>query len=134
MPTTRQPFVGELVPLISPEDPDVTFSIQRLNNRDVMAYRDKNSQVRYIYDDGDANNKMITEKDYPMGTMRVDVVALGLANWNITDPTGNPIKVSRETILSHLLPEELDAIYDKVMVVNPILSGDKARKNDSESS
>jgi hypothetical protein len=128
MPTTRQPFVGELVPLTSPEDTDIVFSIKRLNTRDVMAYRDKNSQVRYIMEDD--NERVVTEKDYPMGSMRVDVVVLGLASWNVTDMAGNPLPVTRENILTYLVPDELDAIYDKVMEVNPILSGEKARKND----
>lgn len=128
MSKARQPFVGELVPLVSPDDAEVTFSIKRLNNRDVMNYRDKNSQVRYIMEDGD--DKVVTEKDYPMGSMRVDVVVLGLDSWNITDANGGVIAVSRDAILSYLSPEELDAVYEKVMEVNPILSGDKARKND----
>jgi len=127
MSKNRMPFVGELVLLPSSEDADVSFSIKRLNNRDVMAYRDKNSQVRYIQEDD--NERFITEKDYPMGSMRVDVVVLGLDSWNILDTAGVVIPVTRENILGYLMPEELDAIYEKVMEVNPILSGDKARKN-----
>jgi len=123
----RQPFIGELIPLDSPEEPNVTFQIKRLDNRAVMAYRDKNSQVRYIYEDD--GNKMVTEKDYPMGSMRVDVVELGLAGWNITKSDDTAVPVTRENILGYLMPEELDAIYDKVMEINPILAGEKARKN-----
>lgn len=132
MAKARQPFVGELIPFSSPEDTEVTFSIKRLNVRDVMAYRNQNSQVRYIMEED--NERVITEKDYPMGTMRVDVVMLGLANWNITDAIGNPVSVNRENIIAYLIPEELDALYDKVIIINPILSGEKARKNDSTTS
>lgn len=126
----RQPFVGELLPLASLTDPEVIFQIKRLGNQAVMLYRDKNSKVRYIMesDDDDDKSRMITEKDYPVGSMHIDVVELGLAGWNITDDAGSVIPLSRENILAYIDPEELDLIYDKVMEINPILSGEQARK------
>lgn len=123
----RQPFVGELIPLHSPEDQETIFKIKRFGNREIMIYRDKNSQVRYIYEEDD--QKMITEKDYPVGSMQVDVVELGLASWNITDSKDELIPLSRESILGYLMPEELEAIHAKILEVNPILTGEKARKN-----
>ena len=126
MSKSRTPFIGEVVSMVSPSDPEVTFGIKRLNNRAVMTYRDANAQVRYVIDDG--SEKMTTEKEYPMGTMLVQVVSLGLDNWNITDAANNPVNISEDAILTYLDPEELDAIYDKVMEVNPILTG-AARKN-----
>lgn len=127
MSKIRQPFVGELVALISPEDKEVVFKIKRFGNREVMAYRDKNSQVRYIYKQDD--EEMVTEKDYPVGSMQIDVVEMGLASWNITDSEDHLIPLSRETILGYLMPEELEAIHAKILEINPILTGEKARKN-----
>jgi hypothetical protein len=126
----RQPFVGELYPLPSEQDPEVIFQIKRLGNQAVMLYRDKNSKVRYIMenDDDDDKSRMITEKDYPVGSMHIDVVELGLAGWNITDEAGTVVTLNRENILSYIGPDELDAIYEKVMQINPILSGESARK------
>jgi hypothetical protein len=127
---TRQPFVGELFPLLSETDPEVVFQIKRLGNQAVMLYRDKNSKVRYIMenDDDDDKSRMITEKDYPVGSMHIDVVELGLAGWNIVDDGGVVIPLSRENILAYVDPEELDLVYDKIMEINPILSGESARK------
>lgn len=124
----RTPFVGELTSLTSPVDPATTFSIKRFNARDIMTYRNANSQVRYIMDDGD-DGKYMTEKDYPMGDMRMTVVVLGLADWNITDAGNNPILLNKETVLTYLDPNEVDAIYDAVVAANPAILGDSARKN-----
>lgn len=122
MAKERQPFIGEIVPFISPSDPEVTFGLRRLDNRAVMQYRDANSAVRYIMEEG--NDRVITEKDYPMGTMRRDVVKLGLATWNITND-GKPVPIDEETILQYLNPldGELDAVYEEIMRINPILVG-----------
>jgi hypothetical protein len=124
---TRTPFVGELTPLTSPEDKDVIFQLKRFGNREILSYRDKNSQVRYIYEEDD--QKMITEKDYPVGSMQIDVVELGLSGWNITHSDDKPVPLTRENIIGYLMPEELDAVYTKIMEINPSLSGEKARKN-----
>lgn len=123
----RQPFIGELIALVSPEDKEVTFKIKRFGNREIMIYRDKNSQVRYIYKQDD--EEMVTEKDYPVGSMQIDVVELGLASWNITHSDETVVPLTRENILGYLMPEELEAIHAKILEVNPILTGEKARKN-----
>ena len=125
----RVPFIGEIIDYPSPFDAEVVFGIKRLPNRDVMAYRDKNSVVRFITEDN--SERYIQEKDYPAGTMRVDTVLMGLATWNITDESGKAIDITRENILLYLDPEgELDAVYDKVLEINPILTGREKAKND----
>lgn len=129
MAKSRTPFVGEISNFVSPVDKEVTFGIKRLNNRDVESYRDKNSVVRFISDEGDGS-KFVQEKDYPMGTMRTDTVVLGLADWNIVDENNVPVRISRKAILDLLHPDELDAIYERVLEVNPILTGREAQKND----
>lgn len=128
MAKDRQPFIGQLVSFNSPADPEVIFGIRRLDNAAIMIYRDKDATVRYIMEDG--TDRVITEKDYPMGTRRLDVVLLGLSTWNITD-SGAPVDINRESVLKYLDPDggELDAIYDKILEVNPVLNGQQARKN-----
>lgn len=129
MAKSRTPFVGEISNFVSPIDKEVIFGIKRLNNRDVESYRDKNSVVRFISDEGDGN-KFVQEKDYPMGTMRTDTALLGLADWNIVDENNVPVKITRKSMLELLDPRELDAIYERVLEVNPILTGRDAEKND----
>ena len=129
MSKSRIPFVGEVLNFPSPTDKEVLFGVKRLNNHDVKTYRDKNSVVRFISREGDGN-EFVQEKDYPMGTMRVDTVCLGLASWNITDEHDKPVLINEKAILQYLMPEELDAIYDKVLEVNPILTGRDAKKDD----
>lgn len=126
MSKSRTPFIGEITPFTSPIDEEVIFGIRRLGNGDVMKYRDLDAAVRYVYQDDD--NKVTTEKDYPMGTRRVDTVMLGLASWNITD-NDKAVDITRENILKYLHPDgELDALYDKVLELNPVLTGQAALK------
>lgn len=122
----RTAFVGELTPFTTDIDPEVVFQIRRMNTRQVMAYRDANAKVRYIMQDGD--DTITTEKDFPMGTVQLQVIELGLAGWNITD-NGVDVPVNRENIIAYLQPDEFSALYSKVMELNPILSGETARKN-----
>lgn len=124
----RVPFIGEIIDYPSPLDPEVIFGVKRLPNRDVMAYRDKNSVVRFITEEN--SERYIQEKDYPAGTMRVDTAVMGLATWNITDESGKSVDITRDNILLFLDPEELDGIYDKVLEINPILTGREKSKND----
>lgn len=132
MAKDRQPFIGEIIPFPSPLDPEVTFGIRRFDNRAIMEYRDKDATVRYIMED--ETNRVITEKDYPMGTRRLDVVELGLATWNITS-NDKPVEITRDSILKFLDPGgeedsgELDAVYEEVLRINPMLQGQQARKN-----
>lgn len=129
----RSPFIGEIVSVTSPSDPDVTFGIKRVGNREVMIHRDRNAVVRYIQRTED--DEFISEKDYPVGSMTVDTVALCLATWNLATPPpdNTPLTINRESILSYLTPEEVDFLYTKCLEVNPILGpgGREARKNDS---
>jgi hypothetical protein len=126
----RTKFIGEVVDFPSPIDKTVNFGIRRLPNRDILSYRDKNAVVRFISEEG--SERYIQEKEYPAGSMRVDTVQMGLATWNILDEESKSVEISRDAILDYLDPRELDAIYDKVMDVNPILSGREEEKNDSK--
>lgn len=118
----RAPFVGETTPFASPTDKETIFVIRRLSIQQVMLYRDRNSKVRYIQEDSDDNNRVVTERDYPGGSMTVDIAVLGLASWNISDLDGNTVSVNEENIFKYLTAEELDFISEKVLDVNPILS------------
>lgn len=124
----RTPFVGEVVTVKSPSDPEVEFGLKRVGNREVMAHRDRNAAVRYIQRTD--TDEFISEKDYPVGTMKVDTVLLCLESWNVANDQHQVVKIDREAILSYLTPEELDFLYDQALEINPILSGREARKND----
>lgn len=126
MAKERSKFIGEVTPFTSPTDKEVSFGLRRFNNDAILKYRDLDAAVRYTYQEGE--DKVTTEKDYPMGTRRLDVVMLGLVSWNITD-NGQAIPISRQSVLDYLDPDgELDAVYEKIMELNPVLTG-QARKN-----
>jgi hypothetical protein len=78
------------------------------------------------------DQRITTEKDYPMGSMRRDVVKLGLATWNI-ESGGLPVPINEDTILTYLDPigGELDAVYDEIMRINPILTGNGTERKKS---
>lgn len=123
----RAAFVGQLTEFPSPTRDDGTlFQLKRFGPREVMIYRNANSQVRYIM--GDDDEKVITEKDYPMGDMQLTVVTLGLGDWNLTDESNTAIPITKENILTYLDPEEITAINDKVFEINPALKGESTRK------
>jgi len=125
----RTPFVGAAETVKSPVNPEVEFGVKRVGNREVMEHRDKNASIRYIQREG--SDEYISEKDYPVGTLRVDTVVLCLESWNISDTNGNPVKITKESILSYLDPEELDFLNDEALRINPILAGQAAKKNNS---
>lgn len=128
----RQPYVGQTLDVPSPLDAEIVFTIRRVDNRAVIAYRDRNSVVRYIQRDGDG--EFLTEKDYPMGSMRLDTLVLGLVAWNIAGPDGQMVLLTPESIKDYLDPVEFDVIYDKIIEINPILLGRDQQKKDSAAS
>lgn len=133
----RTPFVGETKSFPSPIDKKTHFVIRRLSIQQVMLYRDRNSVVRYVTESaGESNERYITERDYPTGTMTLDVATFGLASWNIQDEEGNNLKINEDNIKKYLDPEELDFVADKVFEVNPILRGNQKSQatSDTESS
>ena len=128
----RTPFIGGTKPFQSPIDPTTTFVIRRLSNRQVILYRDRNSVIRYVTESGNNGERYITERDYPTGTMTLDVAVLGLASWNIRDPEDRDLKITEETLTDYLDPEELDYVADKVFEVNPILRGNQKREPEKD--
>jgi len=133
----RTPFVGETKSFPSPIDKKTHFVIRRLSIQQVMLYRDRNSVVRYVTESaGESNERYITERDYPTGTMTLDVATFGLASWNIQDEEGNNLKITEDNIKKYLDPVELDFVADKVFDVNPILRGNQKSQveGDTESS
>lgn len=126
----RSPFIGDTKPFPSPIDKETKFVIRRLSVVQVMTYRDRNSVVRFITEE--ESGRYTQEKDYPTGTMNVDLAVLGLASWNIQDLAGSNVPVSEETIKTYLDPEELDFIAEKVLEVNPILSNRGNQKSQTE--
>ncbi len=126
----RSPFVGQTKTFASPIDDQTHFAIRRLSVQQVMTYRDRNSVVRFITEE--ESGRYTQEKDYPAGTMNLDLVVLGLASWNIQNLDGTDIKITEDTVKSYLDPEELDFIAEKVLEVNPILTNRGNQKRPSE--
>ena len=127
MAKSRQPFVGETLPFESPVDPEVEFGIKRVGNREHIAYRNLSSKIRYIQSEGD--DTFVSEKDYPAGDMSVSTILLALASWNIEEPDGKIVEINRENLIAYTKPEELEFLHDKVLEVNPILTGKDKAKN-----
>jgi hypothetical protein len=123
----RQPFVGELTTITSPDNADVKFDIKRCGNREHLARQDLASTMRYTQKGDD----VITERDYPTGTMKLDTVLLALAGWNLTDLEGVALKITRDTVRDYLSPSEFDYLYDQILEVNPMWkpNGEEDTKN-----
>lgn len=125
----RRPFIGELVTVESPTDPTFTFDLKRCGVNENIKRMNLASTMRYV--EQAESGKVITERDYPMGSMRVDTVMLALAGWNITNDAGSPIPITRETVQAYLDPKEFDFLYDKIIEINPMWGsgGEEETKN-----
>lgn len=130
----RTPFVGETKTIDSPIQKDAKFVLRRVNTGQVIAHRDRNSVVRFITQDDENGERYIQEKDYPVGTMQLDTIILVLFSWNIQDEKHQNIEITREHVIAYLDPEELDAIYEEGIKLNPILSNREKKEKDSEKS
>lgn len=129
MAKARQPYVGEILNFDSPVDPDVEFGIRRIGNREHLQYQNMTSKVRYYEEEENSNIRVVTERDFPMGSMKVQTIMLALARWNIEDASGKPVEITEDHLRDFTQPEELDFLHEKVLEVNPILAGASARKN-----
>jgi hypothetical protein len=117
----RRPFAGELVDFPSPDDETVIFSVKRCSVADNIKRQNLASTVRYVNEDDGA--RFVTERDYPVGDLKIATVTLALGGWNIVDDNNAPLKISELTITQYLSPREFDFIYEKALEVNPIWSG-----------
>lgn len=128
----RSPFVGQVETVTSPDDPDIQFGLKRVGNREIMIHRDRNAAVRYIQRDG--ADEFVSEKDYPLGSMKIDTITLCLDSWNLCldENALRPLPVTQENILAYLSPTEVDFLYEQAIEINPILGpgGKDERKND----
>lgn len=125
----RQPYVGTISTIDSPIDATIKFDIKRCGVSENIARQNMAATMRYV--EQEASTKVVTERDYPLGNMRRDTILLALAGWNLTNDTGVPIPITKDTLVQYLDPKEFDFIYDKVLEVNPMWAngGEEEVKN-----
>lgn len=133
MSKIRTPFVGSTEVVTSPDDNETTFTIKRIGNREYLDHQNINKTIRYVQKDSEDGMEYASERDFPMGDMKLKTILLALSDWNITDAVMRAIPINEDSLKDYLSPDELDFVYDKVLDVNPILRGDRGRerKNDS---
>ncbi len=118
----RRPFVGELVTVYSPEDPEVAFTIKRCTNRENIQRKNMASTVRIVQEEN-GSQRFVQERDFPVGDMELESIALGLDSWNLHDENKNPVPVNRETIPQYTSPAEYDFLYKAILELNPMWRG-----------
>ena len=120
----RRPFIGQIETVTSPDDASETFDIKRCGVREQIERQNLNSTMRYVERDSTANGKeLVSERDYPMGSMNVATVRLGLAGWSFLDDNQKPVPISDTTIQNYLSPKEFDFLLKKVLEINPLWAG-----------
>lgn len=126
----RRPFVGQLATFPSPDDPEVTFDFKRCGIRENVARQNLSATVRYVTEDG--TGRFVTERDFPVGDLKFETVALSLAGWNLKDENEAPIPCTRTTMQDYLSPAEFEFCYQKALDVNPMWKngGEEETKND----
>lgn len=117
----RRPFVGEIITVQSPDNPDVHFDLRRCGVAEHIARQNLSATVRYV--PRDVEDDVVTERDYPMGTLRLKTIMFALKGWNLGDENGHPITLSEVTVQQYLSNREFNFLYDKALEVNPMWTG-----------
>lgn len=114
----RTPFVGEAKTYDSPDDPDVQFTFKRCGVAENIRRQNLASKIRYIESD-DESGKMISERDFPMGSLQLETILLAMTGWNLIDENSRPVPLNKSTVQSHLSSAEFDFCYRMALAVNP---------------
>jgi len=129
VPVTRtrilQDTVTEVYPRAEgadPEEPALEFTLRRMGNRERIKRQDLFAKLRYVQVD---NEGMVTERELPMGQVALEDILMGLVGWNIEDPPGTKVRITKESVQDYLSPEEFDFVLDKIRDLNPIVFGER---------
>lgn len=131
----RRPFVGKIETFpypedASPDDPNVpVFGIKRVGTAENIARQNLSATVRFI-NQGDTDN-YATERDFPIGDLKLETVLLALVDWNFTDDNNRPVQITRQTVQTYLQPDEFEYVYEKCLDVNPMWrnGGEEVKKS-----
>jgi hypothetical protein len=115
---TRRPFIGKIETFNSPEDENLVFGIKRVGTAENIARQNLSATVRFISQD-DSDN-YATERDFPIGDLKLETVALALGDWNVVDDNERPVPITRQTIQQYLSPAEFEFVYERCLDVNPM--------------
>lgn len=117
-----RPFAGELIAFPTPDpDPEregIVFQLKRCGVKENTIRQNLSSTVRYV--NRDESGDFVTERDYPVGDMTLSTVKLGLADWNLADSNGVPLPINEENIQVYMSPLEFQAVYDRILEINPM--------------
>lgn len=125
----RRPFAGNIVTVQSPDDPEWTFDIKRATVSDHIARQNLASTMRYVTEDTAAGSRYVTERDYPVGDLKLETVTSCLAGWNFKDENNAPIPVNPQNIKNYLSPAEFEFLYTEILKINPMWAGAQAEED-----
>jgi hypothetical protein len=114
----RRPFVAEVIDFESPVHAGTVFGIKRVSIAENIKRQNLASKVRYVQND--ESGELVSERDFPMGTLQLETVGMTLAAWNIHDENDHPVPITLKTIQEWLEPREFDFLYSKALEVNPM--------------
>jgi hypothetical protein len=122
VPVTRTRVLQDTVTEAYPENPELEFVLRRMGNRERIKRQDLFAKLRYVQVDGEGT---VTERDLPMGQVALEDILMGLVGWNIEDPPGRKVAISKDSIQDYLSPEEFDFVLDKIRDLNPLVFGER---------
>lgn len=126
MPVTRTRILQDTVTEVSPDNPELEFVLRRMGNRERIKRQDLFAKLRYVQVD---NEGMVTERELPMGQVALEDLVMGLVGWNLEDPPGKRVTITKESVQDYLSPEEFDFVLDKIRDLNPIVFGERTGTN-----
>ena len=126
VPVTRTRILQDTVTVHPPADADVEFVLRRMGNRERIKRQDLFAKLRYVQVD---NEGMVTERELPMGQVALEDVLMGLVGWNIEDPPGRPVAITKDTVQDYLSSEEFDFVLDQIRDLNPLVFGERPGTN-----
>jgi hypothetical protein len=134
MSKERGLYIPPTKTLVSPDDEEVQFTIKRATNAEHLARENMFAKIRYFERSQEDGGEMVSEREFPYGSMKLETVLLCLTGWNLT-LNGDPAPLSRDNVIKLLSPQELNFLYEAVVDFNPLWQkgGEKNSEKSSES-
>lgn len=106
-------------PVPSPVNPEDTFTIRKLSTRHRIERQNAFARMRFVEDE---HGNTVTEREVPLGTLNLDDIMMGLAEWTITD-NDKAVRITRDNVQDYLDPREIDFLLEEVRRLNPVVFG-----------
>jgi hypothetical protein len=97
------------------------YTVKLADTRATLARANLFSSVRYITADESGETK--TERDFPMGDLRLETVRLVLTDWNLTNDKGKKHAITHDSVMEFIDPDVFSWLYTRIIEMNTVWGG-----------